>query len=345
MTFSQTHRNTFQALRRRFRQLMPTSVLRPLVLLLVFSLLPLAALAQFTGPALPVSTYVNPTLTPTTDPAILYPATRDIKLDTGDVLTVHIYGATDYTPIVRVGLEGAIPLPLIGLVTVKDLTVPEAEQMIAKKLIAAGMYRNPQVSIQITDSPNQVATVIGEAHGVVQVTGGKRLFDVLAAAGGLTQTASHIITINRPGLDQPIILDLGTDPSRSAYSNVPIFAHDTIVVPRIGVVYLLGAFKTPTAVPLQQNTPMTLLKITALGGGTNVGGKLSDLRIIRTNGQTRTVVRVDIKKVMDGKVPDPVLQADDIVFLPNSIIKEAIEVGGIGTLLGIVSLLLYSFRG
>ncbi len=72
---------------------------------------------------------------------------------------------------------------------------------------------------------------------------------------------------------------------------------------------------------------------------------MSDLRIIRTNGQTRTVVRVDIKRIMNGKEPDPVLQADDIIYLPNSVIKEAIEVGGIGTLLGIVSLLLYSFRG
>ncbi len=94
------------------------------------------------------------------------------------------------------------------------------------------------------------------------MAGGKRLFDVLAAAGGLPQTAGHIITINRPGAPQPILIDLGTDPSRSAYSNVPIFAHDTVVVPRVGVVYLLGSFKAPTSVPLQQNTPMTLLKVT-----------------------------------------------------------------------------------
>ncbi len=36
--------------------------------------------AQFSGPALGVSTPVNPPVTPTTDPAILYPAGRDIIL-------------------------------------------------------------------------------------------------------------------------------------------------------------------------------------------------------------------------------------------------------------------------
>jgi polysaccharide export outer membrane protein len=43
---------------------------------------------------------------------------------------------------------------------------------------------------------------------------------------------------------------------------------------------------------------------------------------------------------MNGKVPDPVLQAEDIVFLPSSSWKAAIKSGGIGTLLGIASFLL-----
>jgi polysaccharide export outer membrane protein len=59
---------------------------------------------------------------------------------------------------------------------------------------------------------------------------------------------------------------------------------------------------------------------------------------------TRSVVRVDIKKVMHGKTPDPVLQADDIVFLPTDWLKGAIQVGGIGALLGLATLLLYALN-
>jgi polysaccharide biosynthesis/export protein len=314
--------------------------------------------AQFSGPALGIDTPVNPPVTITTDPAILFPANRDVYLWKDDLIAIHIYQSTDYSPAVRIGLDGSVQLPLIGTVQLEGLTVHQAQDLIAQKLVNAGMYRDPQVTIQITESPNQIATVTGELHGLVPILGQRRLYDVLAAAsgggggfgsavttvvvggGGLPPTASHIITINRIGVAQPITVDLGTDPAKSTSANIPIFPRDTIVVPRVGVVYLLGAFKTQGAIPLQQNSPMTLMKVAALTGGAGFEGKQGDLRIIRSVGLTRQVVRVDMKKVLNGQAPDPVLQGEDIVFLPSSAMKAAIKNGGIGTLLGIVSILL-----
>jgi polysaccharide biosynthesis/export protein len=316
-----------------------------------------SAMAQFSGPALGISTPVNPPVTITTDPAILYPANRDVYLWHDDLISVHLFENPDYVPLARVGLDGTIQLPLIGSVQVEGLTVHQAQALIAQKLVSAGMYRDPQVSIQIMESPNQTATVIGELHGLVAIIGERRLYDVLAAVsggggfssttttvvvggGGLPTTASHVITINRPGVAQPIVVDLGTDPAKSTEANIPIFPRDTIVVPRVGVIYLLGAFKTQGAVPLTQNSPMTLMKVAALTGGSGFEGKDSDLRIIRSVGTSRQVVRVDLKKIINGQAPDPVLQPEDIVFLPTSSMKAAIKSGGIGTLLGIVSILL-----
>jgi polysaccharide biosynthesis/export protein len=315
--------------------------------------------AQFSGPALGISSEVNPPFTITTDPAILFPGPRDIYLGTGDVLAVHIYGNTDYSPVVRVGLDGTIQLPLIGSLMVDNLTVHQTQDLISQKLKAAGMYRDPQVAVQLTESPNQIVTIVGELHGIVPVIGERRLFDVLAAVGagggggggvgattvvvgggGLPPTASHVLTINRYGMAQPIIIDLGTDPQKSALINIPIFPRDTIIVPRVGVVYLLGAFKTQGAVPLQQNSPITLMKVAALAGGAGWEGRFNDLRIIRTTGTTRQVVKIDISKVINGKAPDPVLQAEDIVFLPSNPMKAAIKNGGISTLLAIVSILI-----
>jgi polysaccharide biosynthesis/export protein len=304
-----------------------------------------SALAQFTGPSLGSSASVNLPLPPTTDPAILYPGPREIHLEHGDLITVHLYGTADYIPTARVSLDGSIQLPLIGLVHVEDLSLHEAQDLIAQRLTDAGMYRNPQVSIQITESPNQVVTITGEMHGLIPMVGGqKRLFDVLAAAGGLPVVASHTITINRPGVAQPIIVDLGTNPATSALSNVPIFARDTIVVARVGVIYLLGAFKTQGPIPLQQNSPLTLMQAAAIGGGPGWEGKSNDLRIIRTVGLERKVVTVDIKKIFNGKAPDPVLQTDDIVFLPTSTMKAAIKGGGISTLLGIATTAILSLQ-
>jgi polysaccharide biosynthesis/export protein len=302
-----------------------------------------SALAQFTGPSLGSSASVNLPMKPTTDPAILYPGPREIHLDHGDLLTIHLYGTNDYAPTARVSLDGSVQLPLVGLVHVEGLSLHEAQDLIAERLTAAGMYRDPQVSIQVVESPNQVVIVTGEMHGIIPILGGeKRLFDVMAAAGGLTLTASHTVTINRPGVPEPIIVDLGTNPATSAYSDVPIFAGDTIVVARVGVIYLLGAFRSQGPIPLQQNSPLTLMQAAAIGGGPGFEGKLNDLRIIRTVGLERKVVTVDLKRIFNGRDPDPVLQTDDIIFLPTSAMKAAIKGGGIGTALGITSTLLYA---
>lgn len=309
-----------------------------------FGLAARTAWAQFTGPSLGSSSTVNVPMPPTTDPAILYPGPREIRLEHGDLLTVHLYGTADYQPTVRVSLDGSIQLPLIGLLQVEGLTLHAAQDLIAQRLTEGGMYRSPQVSIQIIESPNQTVTITGELHGVIPVVGQKRLFDVLAAAGGLPVTASHAITINRPGVAEPIIVDLGTNPAKSALADIPIFAQDTIVVARVGVIYLLGAFKTQGPIPLQQNSPLTLMQAAAIGGGPGFEGKSNDLRIIRTVGLQRQVVTVDIKKIFNGQAPDPVLQTDDIVFLPTSAMKAAIKGGGISTVLGIASTLIFAIN-
>src|ERR1700745_710837 len=70
-----------------------------------------SAMAQFSGPALGISTPINPPYKITTDPAILFPANRDVYLWHDDLITVRIFGSTDYGPTGRVGLDGTIQLP------------------------------------------------------------------------------------------------------------------------------------------------------------------------------------------------------------------------------------------
>lgn len=302
------------------------------------------AAAQFSGPGVKTA---NPNLNTeaiTTDPAVLRPVGPSIYINPGDLVTVHIYGAADYQPTVRVTLDGIVQLPLIGPVSLKGLTLDKAESLIAEKLKAAGMYRDPQVTLQIIESTNGVITVSGEAHSVIPASSEHRLLEVLAAAGGLPASASHTITIDRPGVDAPIVVDLGTDPMRSKQINIPLYPGDTVVLSRVGVVYMLGEFKVAGVIPIQQNSPLTLLQATAVAGGPLFDGKYQDLRIIRTANERRSLVRVDVKRVMLGKDPDPLLQADDIVYLPTSAVKSAIVSGGLNTLLNVANLLLIAFK-
>jgi len=330
---------------RRHAAIPPAHVSRLLCLGTALSMLllagPRSAFAQFSGPATSSTSAYNQALTPTTDPAILYPEERDVVLTIGDVIQIRLFSDPKYSHIVRINNDGTVLLPLIGIVHLEGLSVTQAEQLLAEKLDAADMYRDPQVTLEITEGPNAVATIIGEVHQVVPIVGSRHLLDVLSVAGGLPPTASHVITINRPGLAKPIVVDLGTDPLLSSLGNIPIFPGDTIVVSRIGIVYMLGSFTSATGtIPLNAYTPLTLTEATALSGGIKWEGRFSDLRIIRTVGDHRTVAVYNIKKVLDGKAPDPILQPNDIVYLPPVPLKQLIDSGGLGTVLGIVDLAL-----
>ncbi len=163
---------------------------------------------------------------------------------------------------------------------------------------------------------------------------------MLLTAGGLPPNASHTVKIVRPGLAEPIVVELGTDLATSTTANIQVHPHDIIQITRASVVYVLGAFKTQGAVPLDQASPLTLLQLAALSGGINYEGQYNDLRLIRTVGNDRKVITVDIKKVREGTAKDPILQANDIVFLPTNDMKAILKSLGAGGVLGLVSVIL-----
>jgi polysaccharide export outer membrane protein len=269
---------------------------------------------------------------------MLYPG-EDFKLGPGDLIAVKVFLQPDYQATVRVDGDGNVMLPFIGSVNVRGLTVRAAQILIADRLRAGQFYRNPEVTIQVVDTVNGTAIITGEIHGTVPVATERSLREVLLIAGGLPATASHTIKIVRPGQADPIVVDLGTDLASSTAANIPVHPHDIIQITRASVVYVLGAFPRQGQVPLDQAAPLTLLQLVALSGGVGFEGQYNDLRLIRTVGTERKLVEVDIKKVRDGKAPDPVLEANDIVFLPTNAMKAMLKNLGTGGVIGLVSVL------
>ena len=235
-------------------------------------------------------------------------------------------------------------LPFIGSVPVQEPDCPRlCSELIADRLRSGGFYRDPEVTIQVLDTVNGSVTVTGEIRALVPVANQRSLKEVLLLAGGLPATASHTVKIVHPGQADPIVVDLGTDLASSTTANMMVHPHDIVQITRASVVYVLGAFPHQGAVPLDQATPLTLLQCAALSGGINYEGQYNDLRLIRTVGTERKVIDVDIKKIRDGKADDPILQANDIVFLPTNDMKAVLKGLGVGGVLGLVSLL-YSVK-
>lgn len=294
-----------------------------------------SAPAQYNGP--PTTVDRANTATVTTDQTLLFPTTPDTVLTSGDLIVVRLFSDAEYNVSVRIGVDGTVLLPLIGTVELRGLSVAAAEQLIAQKLETAGMYRNPQVILQVTEGPSAVVTLAGEMHQVIPVVGSRSLFAVLAAGGGLPASASRNVTILRPGQSQPITVDVGNDPLHSSAANIPVFPGDTIILSRIGVVYVMGEFRNPGMVSMTNYGPLTLTQVSALVGGPIYDAKYSELHIIRTVGDHRTVTMLNIKNVLYGKAPDPIMQPNDIVFLPPSGIKASISNGTLGSILGVIS--------
>ena len=250
-----------------------------------------------------------------------------IQLGPGDLVEVNVYGVPELTTKARVGNNGDLYLPLIDYVHVADLSLEEAQKLIEKRLDDGGFVKNPHVSIFITDYASQGVTLLGEVSkpGIYPVLGDRRLFDIVSAAGGLTDRASRTVSVtHRNNPDKPQLVHLARNLSDAPESNVEVRPGDTVEIFRAPIVYIVGDVGRPSGL-LVDNGSLTVLQAVALAGGPNRTAKLSGARIIRKgegpNGMTETVV--PLKKMLEAKAPDMPLQANDILFVPVSGAKMA----------------------
>ncbi len=105
-------------------------------------------------------------------------------------------------------------------------------------------------------------------------------------------------------------------------ANVPIYPGDTIVVSKAGMVYVLGEVNKPGAFLMEDNTSISVLKATALAGGTTKLASLKGSLILRKSLAGTTQTRIPLDKIYHGKAQDLQLHAEDIVFVPLSNIRN-----------------------
>lgn len=299
--------------------------------------------AQTSMPApIPGGTSV-PASTPDADQLLSPSSAPDTLLAPGDQISIRLFSDSEYTFSGRISLDGTVLLPLLGIVPLQGLTITQAEQMIAGRLEAAGMYRDPQVILSLSDGPAALVTLGGEMHAVIPVVGSRSLYSIIATGGGLPNTSSRTVTILRPGHADPISVDIGTDPAHNKAGTMPIFPGDTVLVSHLGVIYVAGEFRSPGVVQMTNYAPLTLSQVSAMVGGPVWDARYGQLHIIRTVGNHRTVTTLNIKDVLYGKRADPIMQPNDIVFLPPGPIKSTLANGSLGSVLGVISFALATF--
>ena len=242
-----------------------------------------------------------------------------MKLGIGDLLEVSVYNVPELSAKVRVSNAGDIYLPLIDYVHVEGLTQEEAQSLIAKRLEDGGFVRSPHVAIFIDEATSQGVTVLGEVGkpGIYAVIGDHRLYAIISEAGGFSPTAARKVSIVRRNQSEAMHIDLPRNLADNLAANVEIMPGDTITVPRAPIIYVVGDVGRPSGL-LVDNGSLTVLQALALAGGTNKTAKLGASRLIRKGPNGMTETKVEIKKMLEAKVPDMPLQGDDILFVPVS---------------------------
>ena len=252
-------------------------------------------------------------------------ANSNVKIGIGDLIEITVFGVPDLSTKTRISGSGDVYLPLIDYVHVADLTTDEAQELIQKRLEDGGFVRGPHVSIFVDESASQAITLLGEVArpGPYPAIGERRLFDLISAAGGLTDRAGRVVTIEHHGNPgQKVELQLSSNLAEDTQNNVDVFPGDMIIVPRAGIIYVVGDVNRPSGFLIEDNS-LSVLKALALAGGSTHTSALSKTRILRQTPTGVQEIPVNLKKVLYAKAPDVLLVKGDILFIPGSAAKNA----------------------
>jgi polysaccharide export outer membrane protein len=111
------------------------------------------------------------------------------------------------------------------------------------------------------------------------------------------------------------------DDANPTLNNPEILPGDSIMVPRAGIVYVLGDVGRPGGFLLDHRSTMTVTEALAFAEGTLPSAGLSKARLIRQVQGNREEIPLDLKMILKAQWPDLKLQAGDIVYVPSTLLK------------------------
>lgn len=242
----------------------------------------------------------------------------------------------------RVGTDGYLELPLIGRIHASERTAEQLEADVTTYL--RKFLEHPQVVLTVTEFKSQPISVLGEVNspGVHQLQGRKNLYEVLSLAGGLREDGGSTVKVTRKLIWGRIPLPSARDDAAGQFSvasvnvksildgstpgeNIPIMPEDVISVPKAEVIYVIGSVHKAGGFVMGDNTSLSALQLLSLAQGLDNTAAPERAKILRNTGAgaAATEIPVNLRKLLKGEGADLALQANDILFVPNSIGRTA----------------------
>ena len=248
---------------------------------------------------------------------------NDYKIGPNDLLEIRVFELPDLNLTVRVSEDGSITFSLLGRIEVAGYTAHGLEQKLATVLTEKYVPGGAHVSVFIREY--QKISVIGAVGqpGLYELVGPTTLLQAIAQAGGLTALATAEVYVYRQEADgkQTIIsIDLEDLNSGSRDLNIDLRPKDVISIPidQTLNVFVYGEVRNPGAIPYLRSKKITLLQAVAQAGGPTEWAKKSKVVVKRKDRATgkEMKINVNLKKMIEGKVADIVLEEGDVVIVP-----------------------------
>ena len=161
---------------------------------------------------------------------------ENYRLAPNDLLDVRVYDEPDLAAEVRLAGDGTAIFPLIGSVSLRGKTIPQATEVIRERYMA-GYLVNPQVSLIIQAYAKRSFTLLGQVQrpGSYEIVGDESisLLQAIGMAGGYTRIADPgNITVRRTegGQDQVMRFNGRRMAKGSQSPNLVVKAGDVITV-------------------------------------------------------------------------------------------------------------------
>jgi polysaccharide export outer membrane protein len=245
---------------------------------------------------------------------------NSLLISPGDELHVSIQDMPEMEQYPRVTDAGDVPVIGIGNVPVVHMSPAEAATAIHDRLVSAHYLNHPQVTVVVDQYATQEVTLIGEVRnpGAYPIATPRPILDVIALGGGLDDVADRSILVERHGDQNHLVhYTVSNDAQQAIEGQVLVNPGDTIVVPKAGIVYVLGDVNRPGGYTMSNNeSKMSLLEALSMAGGAAKTAKLGHTRLIRKVDHSE--MQISLGDIQKGKQPDFAMAPGDILYVPFS---------------------------
>ncbi len=244
-----------------------------------------------------------------------------------DLLDIKVFEVPELNITIRVGENGTIALPLLGVVEVEGLTRRGVEEKLAR-LLEESYLKNAQVTVFINEYESKTVSIMGavKTPGNYKLLGKQNLMQLISRAGGLTGDSGGRIIVIRTfpsGKSASLPIDLDELMIRgNPKMNIPLMAGDIVNIPveRLYDVFVFGQVEKPGNIAMKRTTRMTLMKAIAQAGGFTQRARKGSVIVTRMVKGVEKKIRVNVKKILRGKAKDFLLEPQDVVFVPESVL-------------------------